>query len=68
MPDNEFSTYNIMFIGKFFSLILFTLQVKSTDFPGSYPGYEDAWDFKKFQKVNNSLKIVLILYCLHIHI
>ena len=26
-------------------------QVKATDFPGTYSGYDDAWDTKKFKKV-----------------
>ncbi|XP_069578683.1 DNA-directed RNA polymerases I and III subunit RPAC1 isoform X1 [Brachyistius frenatus] len=25
-------------------------NVHTTDFPGNYPGYEDAWDMRKFQK------------------
>lgn len=26
-------------------------QVHTTDFPGNYPGYEDAWDQRRFEEV-----------------
>lgn len=26
-------------------------QVHTTDFPGNYPGYEDAWDRRRFEEV-----------------
>lgn len=26
-------------------------QVHSTDFPGNYPGYDDAWDQRRFEEV-----------------
>lgn len=27
------------------------MQARSTDFPGNYPGYDDSWDYKRFEKV-----------------
>ena len=28
-----------------------TVQAHGTDFPGNYPGYDDAWDLDKFKQV-----------------
>lgn len=28
-----------------------TAQAHGTDFPGNYPGYDDAWDLDKFKQV-----------------
>lgn len=38
------------------------LQVHSTDFPGTYDGYDDAWDFEKFKKVKIHLKFLLLFH------
>lgn len=27
-------------------------QVHTTDFPGNYPGYDDAWDPRRFEEVS----------------
>lgn len=31
---------------------LSVLQVHTTDFPGNYSGYDDAWDQDRFEKVS----------------
>lgn len=30
------------------------LQVHTTDFPGNYSGYDDAWDQDRFEKVSRA--------------
>ena len=35
------------------NLYISLLQVHSSDFPGAYEGYDDAWSQEKFEKVFN---------------
>lgn len=35
-------------------------QVHTTDFPGNYPGYEDAWDQRRFEEVGERRRRVAV--------
>lgn len=40
------------------------MQTSSSDFPGTVPGYDDAWDFEKFKKVCEVAVLKLHIYLL----
>lgn len=40
-------------------------KVHTTNFPGNYPGYDDAWDMRRFQEVSFcscSLKVEFVFF------
>lgn len=34
----------------------------TTDYPGNYPGYDDAWNFQRFKKVGRTCTVVVWAY------